>query len=37
MDAFIVRGTASPMQWMLDLRAYSIKVSFNTTSQGHVG
>ena len=37
MDAFMVRGTASPMQWMLDLRAYGIKVSFNTTSQGHVG
>jgi hypothetical protein len=37
MDAFMVRGTASPMQWMLDLRAYGMKVSFNTTSQGHVG
>jgi hypothetical protein len=36
MDAFIVRSTASPMQWMLDLRAYGMKVSFNMTSQGHV-
>ncbi|KAI7592076.1 hypothetical protein KC316_g2508 [Hortaea werneckii] len=36
-DAFMVRGTASPMQWMLDLRAYCMKVSLNTTSQGHVG
>lgn len=37
MSDFMVRGTASPMQWMLDLRAYGMKVNFNTTSEGHVG
>jgi superfamily II DNA or RNA helicase len=37
MDSFMVRGTASPMQWMLDLRAYGMKISFSTTSEGHVG
>ncbi|WP_460611587.1 hypothetical protein, partial [Hymenobacter terrigena] len=28
MDSFMVRGTASPMQWMLDLRAYGMKIAF---------
>jgi hypothetical protein len=37
MDSFMVRGTASPMQWMLDLRAYGMKIAFSTTSEGHVG
>ena len=37
MDSFIVRGTASPMQWILDLRAYGMKIAFSTTSEGHVG
>ena len=37
MNSFMVRGTGSPMQWMLDLRAYGMKVDFNTTSDGHVG
>ncbi|KAI7103405.1 hypothetical protein KC316_g20707, partial [Hortaea werneckii] len=36
MDAFMVRGCGSPMQWMLDLRAYGMKIAFNTTSPGHV-
>ncbi|KAI6957743.1 hypothetical protein KC332_g17517 [Hortaea werneckii] len=36
MDAFMVRGCASPMQWMLDLRAYGMKIGMNTTSPGHV-
>ena len=36
MDAFIVRGIASPIQWILDLRAYGMKISFSTTSEGHV-
>lgn len=36
-DAFMVRGTAGPMQWILDLRAYGMKVAFNTTAEGHVG
>lgn len=36
MDSFMVRGCASPMQWMLDLRAYGMKIGMNTTSPGHV-
>ena len=36
MDQFMVRGTGSPMQWMLDLRAYGMKINMNTTSEGHV-
>jgi hypothetical protein len=26
IDRFIVRGTYSPMQWMLDLRTYGLKI-----------
>jgi superfamily II DNA or RNA helicase len=36
MDAFMVRGTQGPMQWMLDLRTYGLKMHYNTTTQGHV-
>jgi superfamily II DNA helicase RecQ len=36
MDQFMVRGTGSPMQWILDLRAYGMKIAINTTSDGHV-
>ena len=36
MDKFMVRGCHSPMQWMLDLRTYGLKVHYNTTSRGHV-
>jgi superfamily II DNA or RNA helicase len=36
MDRFMVRGTHSPMQWMLDLRTYGLKIHYNTTSRGHV-
>jgi hypothetical protein len=34
---FIIRGTHSPMQWMLDLRTYEMKAHFNTTTLGSVG
>jgi len=37
MDHFMVRGSHSPMQWMLDLRTYGLKIHYNTTSPGHVG
>jgi hypothetical protein len=37
MDSFMVRGTHSPMQWMLDLRSYGLKIFYNTTAPGHVG
>lgn len=36
MDEFMVRGSHSPMQWMLDLRTYGLKVHYNTTARGHV-
>ncbi|QGA18638.1 hypothetical protein EYB26_006323 [Talaromyces marneffei] len=36
MDQFMVRGFQSPMQWMLDLRTYGLKIHYNTTSKGHV-
>lgn len=36
MDQFMVRGTGSPMQWMLDVRAYGMKIDMNTTGEGHV-
>ncbi|KKZ66220.1 hypothetical protein EMCG_08056 [[Emmonsia] crescens] len=37
MEAFMVRGTHSPMQWMLDLRTYGLKVHYSNTTRGHVG
>ena len=37
MDAFMVRGSHGPMQWMLDLRTYGLKIHYNTTATGHVG
>ncbi|TKA44793.1 hypothetical protein B0A49_13622 [Cryomyces minteri] len=37
MDRFMVRGSHSPMQWMLDLRTYGLKIHYSTTSRGHVG
>lgn len=36
IDSFIVRGSRSLMQWMLDLRTYRLEVHYNTTSRGHV-
>lgn len=36
VDRFMVRGTNTPMQWMLDLRAYGLKMQYNTTSEGQV-
>ena len=36
MDEFMVRGSHSPMQWMLDLRTYGMKIHFNTTADGHI-
>jgi hypothetical protein len=36
MDRFMVRGSHGPMQWMLDLRTYGLKIHYNTTSLGHV-
>jgi hypothetical protein len=36
MDQFMVRGSHGPMQWMLDLRTYRLKIHYNTTSRGNV-
>jgi hypothetical protein len=36
MDRFMVRSSHGPMQWMLDLRTYGLKIHYNTTSRGHV-
>lgn len=33
---FMARGTAGPMQWLLDLRTYGLKIHYNTTAIGHV-
>lgn len=33
----MVKGTHGPMQWMLDLRTYGLRIHYNTTSPGHVG
>ena len=37
MDSFMIRGSHSPMQWMLDLRTYGLKIHYNTTAPGLVG
>jgi len=34
---FIIRGTNSLFQWILDLRIYGIKVSFSTTQPEYIG
>jgi hypothetical protein len=36
MDEFMVRGSHGPMQWMLDLRTYGMKIHFNTTADGYI-
>jgi hypothetical protein len=36
MDQFMVRGSHGPMQWMLDLRTYGLKIHYNTTLRRHV-
>ncbi|KAF1807959.1 hypothetical protein P152DRAFT_499608, partial [Eremomyces bilateralis CBS 781.70] len=36
IDGFMVRGSKSPMQWMLNLRTYRLKIHYNTTARGHV-
>jgi len=33
---FLMRGTHSPMEWMLDLRSYGMKIVFNTTQDGRM-
>lgn len=33
---FMVRGTCTPMEWMMDLRSYGLKIVYNTTKPGHI-
>jgi hypothetical protein len=37
VSQFMVRGTNSPMQWLLDFRTYGLKIHYNSTTAGHVG
>jgi superfamily II DNA or RNA helicase len=37
VTTFMIHGTASPMEWMLDLRRYGMKIHYNTPSDGHIG
>jgi hypothetical protein len=37
MKSFMLRGTNTPFQWILDLRTYGMKVSFSNTQPGHIG
>ncbi len=36
MNTFMIRGTTTPIHWMLDLRAYGLTIAFETTSAGHI-
>lgn len=33
---FMVRGTHTPIQWLLDLRSYGLKVHFSSSTPGHI-
>ncbi|KAK3045923.1 hypothetical protein LTR09_012553 [Extremus antarcticus] len=33
--SFMACDTASPIQWLLDLRTYGLKIHYNTTAVGH--
>jgi hypothetical protein len=36
MNEFMMRGTKSLMQWMLNLRTYKLKIHYNSISSRHV-
>lgn len=36
MNRFMVKGTHSPIEWMLDLRTYGRTIHANTTTSGHI-
>ena len=36
VDRFLVRGSHTPFEWMLDLRSYGIKITRTSTSLGKV-
>ncbi|OQE33242.1 hypothetical protein PENCOP_c068G05484, partial [Penicillium coprophilum] len=33
---FMVRGSQTPIQWLLDLRSYGLKVHFNSSNPGYI-
>ncbi len=35
-DAFMIRGSQCSMQWILDRRAYGMKIHYTSTAEGHV-
>ncbi|OKP11118.1 ATP-dependent DNA helicase Q5 [Penicillium subrubescens] len=37
VTGFMVHGTAGPMEWMMDLRRYGMKIHMNTPTAGHIG
>jgi len=36
VNRFLIRGSRSPFEWMLDLRSYGLKIARNTTSSGYI-
>ncbi|KAI9035033.1 uncharacterized protein KD926_004697 [Aspergillus affinis] len=36
VQAFMVQGTAGPMQTLLDWQTYGLKIHYNTTAAGHI-
>ena len=36
VDKYIIRGSQGAMQWILDRRAYSMKIVYTSTSPGNV-
>jgi hypothetical protein len=36
IDVFMICGTQGPIQWVLDLRTYELKLYYNTITQGYI-
>ena len=36
IDRFMIRGSHTPMDWLLDLRAYGMNIARNTTTTGQI-
>lgn len=36
MNQFMLRGTFSPLEYMLDIRSYGLKVHYSTTAEGYI-
>lgn len=35
-DIFMIRGSHSAIQWMLDRRAYGMKIHYTSTAEGQI-